>query len=155
MTLRLTIDAPANSVTNRPSKKVLVSMAAVLGGAGQGSGGAAAYDFPGTSAGALQGLRVVALSASDQLIHPDRSVAADGLRILGLALTAASAPGQAVTVRRRGAVTEAAWAWDEGPVYVGDGGELTQTVPPSGWLCQIGVAINATTVDIDPQPIIL
>lgn len=151
----LTLSAPRQAVTVRPSPPVRLALAAILGGAGQGGAAPSALDVPGVSAGPLQGLRAVSLDASDQLINPDRAVVADGLRVLGLALTAASAQGQAVTVRRRGTVTEAGWAWSEGPVYVGDGGALTQAVPATGWLCQIGVAISATTIDIDPQPIIL
>lgn len=126
-----------------------------IGSALQGPPGLTTYDLPFLAAGPIQGGRAVTLDAFDQVAAPDLDLAVDGLRLLGVALNSASAQGEQVSIRRRGTVVDSGWAWDEGPVYVGVGGALTQTLPASGWVCLIGTAVNPTTVEISPQPIIL
>ena len=145
----------ARVIVSNEGQRVVVAVAAGPQGPQGPAGTGSAYDIEAQAAGPLQGSRVVALDANDRLIHPDLLNATDGQRVLGIAVNAASAAGQPVTVRRRGPVSEAAWAWDEGPVFVGIAGQLPQTPVDPGWLCRIGMAINATTVEVDPQPTIL
>jgi len=153
---RLVVAADKRTIVSRqPVQRAAVAIAAGPRGPEGPAGTGSAFDVQGVAAEPVQGSRVVALDASDRLVHPDLGSAVDALRVLGIALTSASAAGQAVTVRRRGPVSEAAWAWNEGPVFVGLNGQLTQTPVDPGWLCQIGMAINATTVEVDPQPTIL
>lgn len=102
--------------------------------------------------GPLSSSRAAALDLLDRAVYPDRLDPATAPRVIGVLATSASAVNDPVTVRRRGTISELAWAWDVGPVWIGDTGLLTQIAPESGWLLQIGVALDSTTVDIDPQP---
>jgi hypothetical protein len=113
------------------------------------------YDLERTAAGPLSSRRAVTVTGDGRVAYPDRAVAADATRFLGILVTSASAADDPVTVRRRGAITEAGWSWTPGPVWVGDTGLLTQTVPSTGWVLQVGTAVNATTIDIEPEPPIL
>lgn len=113
------------------------------------------YDLERTAAGPLSSRRAVTVAGDGRVAYPDRAVTADATRFLGILVTSASAADDPVTVRRRGAITEAGWSWTPGPVWVGDTGLLTQTVPSTGWVLQVGTAINATTIDIEPEPPIL
>lgn len=113
------------------------------------------YDLERTAAGPLSSRRAVTVAGDGRVAYPDRAVTADASRFLGILVTSASAADDPVTVRRRGAITEAGWSWTPGPVWVGDTGLLTQAVPSTGWVLQVGTAINATTIDIEPEPPIL
>lgn len=112
-------------------------------------------DIQRPAAAALSSLRAVSIGTDGKVAYPDRTVADDALRFLGVLLTSASAADEQVTIRRQGRITEGAWSWTPGPVWVGDSGQLTQTPPPTGWILQVGMAINETTIDIDPEPVIL
>lgn len=60
--------------------------------------------------------------------------------------------GANVIVQIGGPITEPSWSWIANqPVYVGSSGFLTQTVPTTGWLLEIGVADTATRIIIEPK----
>ena len=66
--------------------------------------------------------------------------------------TAATQAGQPVPILETGIMTEAGWNWQEGTVlYAGPSGTLTQTVPTTGVLQQIAVALSATSIFVAPQ----
>lgn len=68
-------------------------------------------------------------------------------RCVGISLQAA-APGGEVLVRRAGLLIEATWTWTPGPVFLAAGGVMSQTAPDSGVLLQLGIALDATTLDV-------
>jgi hypothetical protein len=120
------------------------------------SGGALeTMDLVRQSAAALSSSRAVSVALDGRVAYPDRTLTDDAMRFIGILMTSASAADESVTVRRQGRVSELAWSWTPGPVWVGDSGVLTQTPPASGWLLRVGTAINATTIDIEPEPPIL
>lgn len=90
--------------------------------------------------------QVFALDAHDAL-HVDL--------LLGVTLTAADAGGL-VDVQRLGAITDAAWGWVPGPVWLGAGGALTQAAPADGCDVLIGSATAARSLLLNLQdPIFL
>ena len=156
------------AVTTDTFGRVVASRPVTVGGnmsLTEGAGGASLvldavvtsgdYDLERTAAGPLSSRRAVTVAGDGRVAYPDRTVDADAARFLGILVTSASAADDPVTVRRRGTITEAGWAWTPGPVWVGDTGLLTQTPSSTGWLLQVGTAVNATTIDIEPEPPIL
>lgn len=98
----------------------------------------------------LSALRVVWEDAAGA-VHPLSADDADHIDLVcGLTLTAASAPGD-VTVQRSGPVTDTAWNWAPGRVYLGMGGALTQSPPEDGFDVLVGVAVSATRLILDFQ----
>lgn len=80
----------------------------------------------------------------------DSATFGDAGRAIGIA-TGAALNGASASVQQAGQITEPSWAWVEGPVYVGTNGFLTQNLTGLVYIHQIGVAVSATTVDINPQ----
>lgn len=102
----------------------------------------------------LSALRAITTDASGEAIYADNAAMNTSL-VIGVSVSAALASDD-VTVRIASLITDAGWTWTVGPVYLGTNGTLTQTAPTSGALTRIGVAIDATTIDIKvQQPILL
>ena len=68
----------------------------------------------------------------------------------------ASIIGEPLYVVREGLMTEDGWSWTpDAPIFIGVDGVLTQTQPTFGNpVRRIGWAISATTINLDPYPII-
>lgn len=64
--------------------------------------------------------------------------------------------GQPLFVVREGLITEDGWSWTpDAPIFITTDGVLTQTQPVFGNpVRRIGWAISATTLNLDPYPII-
>lgn len=88
------------------------------------------------------------------LFQVDTSVPAHGEQVIGIAAQSATVLGQPCAVRNAGNFTEAAWNWAPGLVYCGPAGEITQAPSDTGWLVQIGRVVSATTIAVDPEPVI-
>ena len=91
-----------------------------------------------SSGGALSALRAVALEDGEAR-YPDNDLSSDAELVVGVTVTA----GTTVDVVTIGEVTDVSWSWAPGIVWCGDDGVLTQA-PPSGWLLEVGRAIDAT-----------
>ncbi len=66
--------------------------------------------------------------------------------------TGATSIGGTAALRVSGEVTEVSWTWDVSkPVYLGSAGLLTQTVPTSGVIVEIGKPTAATKLLIEIQ----
>lgn len=75
----------------------------------------------------------------------DNSVMSHIDRPMWLALTGALA-GETFTVLAYGLIEHLAWTWVQGPIYLGEDGELTQTPPTSpdaSFGAQLGYAVGA------------
>jgi hypothetical protein len=91
---------------------------------------------------AISGHRVVLVPATDvQYASNDDPTHVN--KVLGLTNNAAAA-GDDIEVVTAGEVIEPSWNWTPGPVYLGLNGLLTQTVPTSGFIKQVGIAMTAT-----------
>lgn len=98
----------------------------------------------------LSALRVVWEDVAGT-VHPLSADDADHIDLVcGLTLTATSGPGD-VTVQRSGPITDAAWNWAPGRVYLGMGGALTQSPPEDGFDVLVGVAVSATRLILNFQ----
>ena len=64
--------------------------------------------------------------------------------------------GDPVNVVRSGLMTEGGWNWTVNqPIFISTNGVLTQTIPSAGNpIRRIGWAISATSINLDPYPII-
>lgn len=75
--------------------------------------------------------------------------------VLGVSLTAAD-DGAGLDVAITGEVTETSWSWAVGPVFLGQGGALTQSPPASGFVQQIGKAVGPNSLVVSlSTPIVL
>lgn len=100
----------------------------------------------------LSGHTVVACDAAGLLIYADSSNPAHRFAVLGLIENAYS-PGDAAVVQTSFVLEHSGWTWAAGPVFLGLGGALVQTVPGSAVFSQVvGLALSATRVLIDVQP---
>jgi hypothetical protein len=91
---------------------------------------------------------VVALDDSGLGYMPTSATVDDAHRIVGVAVTAAN-PGEACSVRYDGLLMTSGLT--PGFVYLGLAGELTSSLPGSGFQVQIGTAVSTTTLIIRPQ----
>jgi len=60
--------------------------------------------------------------------------------------------GATISVVAYGPASDTGWSWTLGaPVFVGDGGSLTQTPPSTGVLLPIGFPISPTEIFVRPD----
>jgi hypothetical protein len=75
-------------------------------------------------------------------------------KLLGISVQSSLLNGT-VSIKTSGVVTDASFLFTPDlPIYVGSGGELTQTVPLGGYLRKLGVALSPTSVAINFGPVI-
>lgn len=112
------------------------------------SGGAALAAIAGE---ALGGHRAVVLDAAGQAFYADRLTPSHFGRLAGIT-TGAAVLGASVTLAMSGVVIEPSWSWTpNAPVFLGSTGLLTQTLPIGGFLQVVGMALNATTLFVNPR----
>lgn len=102
----------------------------------------------------MSALRAVVADGGGRVVrYPDVTVAEDATKLVGISITSATL-GNSIDIQTGNIITDAAWNWASGMVFVGVNGVLTQT-PPVGWLADIGRAISATEILINiRQPVI-
>lgn len=105
-----------------------------------------------TAPEALSGHRVVTVEG----YYASNTTATDKFKILGLT-TGAVISGDSATVQTFGELTYSGWNWTLGnPVFLTTNGNITQTVPTSGYRIIIGKPITATILFIEiSEPFIL
>lgn len=121
-----------------------------LQGSGSGSG-SASNSIEAIADGTVNGHRAVRVTGSDKVALVDSTNAAQAGTVIGISTTAAS-DGQTVTVQVIGEIDEPTFNFTPGPVYFDDVGRLTQTVPTSGFIQQVAVALSATVVVVQIGP---
>lgn len=94
----------------------------------------------------IGGHRVVRSTATG-CDYADSSILSHLGKVVGITNAATSA-GQSVKIWPTGKITEPTFNFSIGPVYLSTNGTLTQTIPASGFIQQIGVATSATTLVI-------
>lgn len=95
----------------------------------------------------LGGHRAVKIEGGSALYASNDEMSAP--LVVGLTLGAVLA-GDFAQILFHGEVDEPTWSWNPGPIFLGLEGQLTQTPPLSGHLIQVGTALSATTLIIDP-----
>lgn len=152
-------DAVAVVVTASPPVFVVVTQdtASVVESISQGPPGPpGSGSLAVTSGQTLSGHRIVAANSAGLASYADKDTPATWQHILGLT-TGASNNGDVATILPAGEIAEPSWNLNPGlPVYLGNTGLLTQTLPTTGAILQIGVALSATRLLVDFKiPIIL
>lgn len=116
----------------------------------QGVSGDVSFSYP--AAGAISGHRIVTLDDQGKAVYASAEIPAHSNRIVGMT-TNAAAPGDDLSVKKFGEVTEPSWNWQlDQPVYLAADGFLTQTppaAPASKFSVVVGFPISATTLFID------
>lgn len=104
------------------------------------------------AAEALGGHRVVTMSGN----YASKDNSSDKFNVLGITQGAVIS-GSTATVTTYGVITESSWNWTAGlPVFLSTNGQLTQSVPTSGFRLIIGRAKSATTLFVDiSEPIVI
>lgn len=96
----------------------------------------------------LSGHRIVSMM-SGAAVYASADDIDTVVNVIGMT-TGAALSGTDAEVLPSGELTETSWAWDtDSPVFLGNNGSLTQTVPTSGVMLQIGVPTAATKLLID------
>lgn len=104
--------------------------------------------FVGTAEADITNYTAIAMS-SGGLAPGDNNTTAYFNSIVGIALTTTTI-GNPVTIQNSGVITYSGWNWSLGqPIFIGSAGVLTQTVPISGFVQTIGVAITAQSFVIN------
>lgn len=98
---------------------------------------------------ALGGHRAVTIGV-DGRAYLASPVEPQAMAVFGVT-TGAAASGAPVEICCAGEVTEPSWTWTPGPVWLGANGTLTQVVPITGALVQVGTAGGATGLNIAPR----
>lgn len=99
----------------------------------------------------LSGHRAVRAVSADRVSY----VSSDDVAQMGMAIaiTTGSALADAtVNLRAYGEIAEPSWAWVAGPVFLGVNGVLTQTVPSTGYVQRIGIALSSTKMQVAIAP---
>jgi hypothetical protein len=106
---------------------------------------------PIVAATSLSALRVVTLDDSGQLIYADSGNLNHAFALIGI-LPAAVGLGNSIAVLTDGSLSDTNWNWNPRvPIFLGSNGQLTQTVPSSGFLVQVARAIAPTLIDFEIQ----
>lgn len=142
-------------VTALGSSSALITTLAVPGPQGaKGDAGEAVVTQAHEAATNLSGHRAIRVAAGLAYLC-DGSNAEHIGRAIGISTGAATA-GADVSVQTAGSLTESSWNWNDGPVYVGTAGVLTQSLSGLAYVHQIGLAVSATQIDINPlSPILI
>lgn len=102
----------------------------------------------------IDAFKMVAHDAAGQLVLATNNNLIQATRVYGIA-TAAALTGVVTNVRMFGQVTNPAWNWTaDMPIYLGEAGVLTQSVPAGAgrFLLLVGYPISATSMFIRPLP---
>lgn len=100
----------------------------------------------------LSGHTAVALGADGLLIYADCTNPAHLGAVLGVVANAYGA-GDSAVVQTDFDLVHSGWSFSPGPVLVGAGGALVQSLPPGALFAQVvAYALSPTRIRIDPQP---
>lgn len=104
----------------------------------------------------LSGYRVVTTEFSGRVVYASSDASAEGPFWL---TTTAAVEDELVQLVAVGEVVDPGWAWTaRQPVYLHANGQISHVIPvlPETFLVQIGVALTATSIFVDPQvPVVL
>lgn len=98
----------------------------------------------------VSGHRVVVPADDDEVVYADYTSSAHAVRPHWLTMGAAVA-GASVRLLLFGKFEEPSWAWTPGAaLYFGANGVLSQSMPGSGYVLIVAVALSPTIIYFDP-----
>lgn len=101
-----------------------------------------------TASANVGGHRALMFDGQGGVLHADPS---DPLYAFAGISAEATSAGNALSVIETGRIVDGAWNWTPAAeLFVAAGGNLTETPPSSGVLQQVAVAINATSILVQP-----
>ena len=89
------------------------------------------------------------LDGSGTVFIADNTNPAHAGLVIGITAQAATI-GNVIDINQGGKLSSVTWTWVAGPIYVG-AGVLTQTLPVTGFIQQVAVALSATEIIVDVQ----
>ncbi|MBF5006836.1 hypothetical protein [Diaphorobacter caeni] len=116
----------------------------------RGLPGIAGAAFVTRTAGAVISANTVVYERDDLIFPLSYNDSNNVFAILGLAVSA-GLPGAEISVQRGASVTDSAWSWVFGRVYLGQGGALTQVPPHDGYQVLIGFAASPDSINLSIQ----
>lgn len=120
----------------------------------QGSKNLYANSVTATASVALTYPQIVAIVGG--IAHPADPTNATDMASCLMVTTQAAASGASVVCATSTVMTEPAWSWAPGRIYLSAAsGGLTQTLPISGAILEVGRAVSPTTIEFDVQQAIL
>ena len=100
----------------------------------------------------LSSYMVIAVNGIGQAIYADPTNASHGILQIGISLNSVIA-GDLITIARNELLTHLGWNFNVGPIFIGLGGQLVQTLHPSSvFVKAIGWALSPTQILVNPQP---
>lgn len=107
-----------------------------------GGGGVVIGDY--VAGAVVGGQRIVTTDGAGKVVYADKDTPADAFRVLGMTIFSAIADDD-VQVLTFGDHTDPSFTWTPGdPIYLGNTGLMTQTVPTTGFVMQVGFAVTST-----------
>jgi hypothetical protein len=116
----------------------------------QGPPGSTAASYSAIANGTISQYKVVAMVGGEAVIADPTNVAHRGV-VGGVAMTSVD-DGAELDIQFGGTVSNSGWNWNNGPVYLTNGGTLSQTAPTTGFVQIIGVPVNPITLLIQIGP---
>lgn len=107
-----------------------------------------------TAGAALSGHMAVRAIGDGSVLYASADQPAQAGTVLGITNGAAQAGAQ-IGVVTEGPIDEPSWTWSPGPVWLGLNGALTQSVPMSGMVVRVGLALSPTRLLVGVAPAIL
>lgn len=98
--------------------------------------------------GAISGHRVVYSISQTHAAYANQSDYLQVRKIIGIT-TGAAADGDDVVIQDKGILIEPGWTWNEGDIFAGSNGQLTQVMPTTGFLFRVGVALSPTAMQLN------
>jgi len=116
-----------------------------------GTGGVIEYRvIAGEDLGGLRGIR----SVGNRAYYADSSIPDHAITLLGISAGAAVID-DIVDVISSGNMIDPSWNWNDGAIYLGANGLLTQVAPANGFIAQVAIAISDTEMFVNIQQPIL
>ena len=110
-------------------------------------GGSGMPDINAVAATPIGGLKAVGINSLGEAYLADKDFSYD---LVGVSMTAAAARAS-ITIRFGGYIDDLSWNWSQGPVWLGNNGQLTQEIPTTGSLVKIGFSAGATRLIVQPE----
>ncbi len=97
--------------------------------------------------------RMVVIDDNTKAVYADSTDPTHADRVFGMTLNAA-AIDDSVNIRKNGIVENAGWSWTlaNPRIFLSTSGNLTQTVPTTGFVCVVGQAVSATKLLLNIRP---
>lgn len=94
---------------------------------------------------AIGGHRAVSVGTDGKAYYTDIEDADSVLAFIGIS-TGASEVDEDVAIQTSGKLEEPTWAWGPGPVFVGASAVLSQSIPETGAVIQVGSVLSETSI---------